>query len=239
VAERVTLQTIADAVGVSRTTISNATTRPDQLARELWKQVPETAKQRSAARIRFVAAKLANWRRLSRVGSDRLLDDPARQLFVVVTAIAARVGADLGPVDRDHTDRRQARIGTQGEDLAEQRAERALVTQDEARDRGVIGPLMPGDHAARDVFRARAHDRADRVDHEPRQGILGQPTPDVGRQQERLLPITRDDILRHAPDGLKRAGRGGTRSHAIPLQPTTAAQWQAKAGRRQARSSRW
>jgi DNA invertase Pin-like site-specific DNA recombinase len=35
VAERVTLPTIADALGVSRTTVSNAYNRPDQLAAEL------------------------------------------------------------------------------------------------------------------------------------------------------------------------------------------------------------
>jgi DNA-binding LacI/PurR family transcriptional regulator len=45
VAERVTLQTIADALGVSRTTVSNAYNRPDQLAPELRRKVFETAKQ--------------------------------------------------------------------------------------------------------------------------------------------------------------------------------------------------
>jgi DNA-binding LacI/PurR family transcriptional regulator len=44
VAERVTLQTIADALGVSRTTVSNAYNRPDQLAPELRRKVFETAK---------------------------------------------------------------------------------------------------------------------------------------------------------------------------------------------------
>jgi DNA-binding LacI/PurR family transcriptional regulator len=43
VAERVTLQTIADALGVSRTTVSNAYNRPDQLAPELRRKVLETA----------------------------------------------------------------------------------------------------------------------------------------------------------------------------------------------------
>jgi len=41
----VTLQTIADALGVSRTTISNAYNRPDQLAPELREKVLETAKR--------------------------------------------------------------------------------------------------------------------------------------------------------------------------------------------------
>jgi DNA-binding LacI/PurR family transcriptional regulator len=40
----VTLQTIADALGVSRTTVSNAYNRPDQLAPELRARVLETAK---------------------------------------------------------------------------------------------------------------------------------------------------------------------------------------------------
>ena len=39
-----TLQTIADALGVSRTTVSNAYNRPDQLAPELRAKVLETAR---------------------------------------------------------------------------------------------------------------------------------------------------------------------------------------------------
>ena len=42
-AARVTLQTIADRLGVSRTTISNAYNRPDQLAPQLRRRVLETA----------------------------------------------------------------------------------------------------------------------------------------------------------------------------------------------------
>ena len=40
-----TLQTIADALGVSRTTVSNAYNRPDQLAPELRRKVLEIAKE--------------------------------------------------------------------------------------------------------------------------------------------------------------------------------------------------
>ena len=40
-----TLQTIADALGVSRTTVSNAYNRPDQLAPELRRKVLETAER--------------------------------------------------------------------------------------------------------------------------------------------------------------------------------------------------
>jgi DNA-binding LacI/PurR family transcriptional regulator len=43
--ERVTLQTIADRVGVSRTTVSNAYSRPDQLNPELRRKILETAKE--------------------------------------------------------------------------------------------------------------------------------------------------------------------------------------------------
>ena len=44
-ARRITLQTIADELGVSRTTVSNAYNRPDQLAPALREQVLETARQ--------------------------------------------------------------------------------------------------------------------------------------------------------------------------------------------------
>src|SRR4051812_3961425 len=40
---KVTLQTIADAVGVSRSTVSNAYSRPDQLTADLRKKIMETA----------------------------------------------------------------------------------------------------------------------------------------------------------------------------------------------------
>jgi DNA-binding LacI/PurR family transcriptional regulator len=45
VAGRVTLQTIADALGVSRTTVSNAYNRPDQLAPELRERILDTARR--------------------------------------------------------------------------------------------------------------------------------------------------------------------------------------------------
>jgi DNA-binding LacI/PurR family transcriptional regulator len=43
--ERVTLQTIADRVGVSRTTVSNAFSRPDQLKDELRRRIMEVAEE--------------------------------------------------------------------------------------------------------------------------------------------------------------------------------------------------
>jgi DNA-binding LacI/PurR family transcriptional regulator len=45
VGSRVTLKTIAEAVGVSRTTVSNAYNRPDQLAPELRDRILETARE--------------------------------------------------------------------------------------------------------------------------------------------------------------------------------------------------
>ena len=38
---------------------------------------------------------------------------------------------------------------------------------------------------------------ADGIDHEPRQVVLREPVPDVGRHQKRLLAITRDKALAH------------------------------------------
>ena len=49
----------------------------------------------------------------------------------------------------------------------------SLVAHDEARDRGVIGPLLRGDHAARDVLHARALDRP-RGPHRTRPAIQQQ-----------------------------------------------------------------
>jgi DNA-binding LacI/PurR family transcriptional regulator len=63
VAERVTLQTIADALGVSRTTVSNAYNRPDQLAPELRQKVLETAKQLGYAGPDPAARRLRSGRR--------------------------------------------------------------------------------------------------------------------------------------------------------------------------------
>jgi DNA-binding LacI/PurR family transcriptional regulator len=63
VAERVTLQTIADALGVSRTTVSNAYNRPDQLAPELRRKVLETAARLGYAGPDPAARRLRSGRR--------------------------------------------------------------------------------------------------------------------------------------------------------------------------------
>jgi DNA-binding LacI/PurR family transcriptional regulator len=59
----VTLQTIADALGVSRTTVSNAYNRPDQLAPELRRKVLETAKELGYAGPDPAARRLRSGRR--------------------------------------------------------------------------------------------------------------------------------------------------------------------------------
>jgi DNA-binding LacI/PurR family transcriptional regulator len=59
----VTLQTIANALGVSRTTVSNAYNRPDQLAPELRRKVLETAKELGYAGPDPAARRLRSGRR--------------------------------------------------------------------------------------------------------------------------------------------------------------------------------
>jgi hypothetical protein len=49
----------------------------------------------------------------------------------------------------------------------------------------------------------------DRLDHEPREAIGGQPIAQVGRQQQRLVAIAGEEVLSHARDGPKRAGQQG------------------------------
>ena len=62
-----TLQTIADALGVSRTTVSNAYNRPDQLAPELARAVLEQARELGYAGPDPAARRLRSGRR--RAGS--------------------------------------------------------------------------------------------------------------------------------------------------------------------------
>jgi hypothetical protein len=113
------------------------------------------------------------------------------------------------------------------------------VANAKARDGRVVGRLVGGDDAERDVLLAAAFDaargaladrvgveqqrdhhrrimrrpampvgaigrierpeihRLDNVEHEPREVILGQPLAQARRQQQLLLAITRDEVLRH------------------------------------------
>ena len=145
----------------------------------------------------------------------------------------------LRAVHSDDPDADHPRVRAQPQHLPEQRAQRPLVTDPEARDRRVIGRLVSGDHPERDVLaatpldpprraladRVRVHDQrhhhrrimrrppmtvgairgkergqiqlADRLDHKPRKVILSQPLAQARRQQQLLLAITRQEVLRH------------------------------------------
>ena len=68
----------------------------------------------------------------------------------------------------------------------------------------VITANQVPDHATIARFRVRLGGKergqielADRVDHEPREVILGQPLAQARRQQQLLLAITRQEVLRH------------------------------------------
>src|SRR5918999_1954700 len=72
----------------------------------------------------------------------------------------------------------------------------ASVDQHRDHHRRVIGrPAAPID-TVRGIKPVEVH-LADGVDHKPRQVPLGQPLTDIGRHQERLLAITRDEALAH------------------------------------------
>jgi DNA-binding LacI/PurR family transcriptional regulator len=91
---RVTLQTIADRVGVSRTTVSNAWSRPDQLSEDLRQRILDTAEQLGYPGPHALASSL----RSGRVGAIGLVvteqlgyafDDPYAVRFLrgVVSAV--------------------------------------------------------------------------------------------------------------------------------------------------------
>ena len=68
----------------------------------------------------------------------------------------------------------------------------------------VITANQVPDHATIARFRVRLGGKergqielADRVDHEPREVVLGQPLAQARRQQQLLLAITREEVLRH------------------------------------------
>jgi DNA-binding LacI/PurR family transcriptional regulator len=87
VTERVTLQTIADALGVSRTTVSNAYNRPTQLNPELRAKVLEKARELGYAGPDPAARRLRSGRRdaIGMLFCDTLsqaFTDPAAMLFL-------------------------------------------------------------------------------------------------------------------------------------------------------------
>jgi DNA-binding LacI/PurR family transcriptional regulator len=84
---RVTLQTIAEAVGVSRTTVSNAYNRPDQLAPALREQILETARRLGYSGPDPAARRLRSGRRdaiglLLTEGLPHAFTDPAAGLLL-------------------------------------------------------------------------------------------------------------------------------------------------------------
>jgi hypothetical protein len=96
------------------------------------------------------------------------------------------------------------------------------VEQQRDHHRRLIGRPTAAVLAIGAVERGQIH-RGNRVEHEPRQVALWQPLPHIGRHQERLLTITRDEPLRHARDRLKRLGRHPTYATASPGSATVAA----------------
>jgi hypothetical protein len=86
---------------------------------------------------------------------------------------------------------------------------RVGVQQQPHHHRRVISrPRPPVDPVGR-VERVQVH-LADGVNDKPRQVILRQPLPHIGRHQKPLLAVTRDKALSHAPDRLKPPGRHPT-----------------------------
>lgn len=105
---RVTLQTIADRLGVSRTTVSNAYNRPDQLASELRERILATATELSYSGPDPAARRLRSGERdtIALLFEDLsyAVTDPAAILFLqgVVDATAkAGLGLLLLPVRRE------------------------------------------------------------------------------------------------------------------------------------------
>jgi DNA-binding LacI/PurR family transcriptional regulator len=87
VGNRVTLKTIAETVGVSRTTVSNAYNRPDQLAPELREQILGTARRLGYAGPDPAARRLRSGRRdtvglLLPLGLSYTFTDPASVLLL-------------------------------------------------------------------------------------------------------------------------------------------------------------
>ena len=131
----------------------------------------------------------------------------------------------LRPVDRDHPDAHQPGIRAQPQHLPEQLAQRALVTNPEARDRGVIGRLVGRDHPKRDVLatapldpprraladRVRVHDQRHHHRRIVRRAAL--PVGAIGgkeRGQIELRRPRRSQTTRSDPRAATRAGSAAT-----------------------------
>jgi hypothetical protein len=115
-------------------------------------QPPLTPFPRDQRRRQLVAAGVTELLVLARVDLGRLLENLARDLLVVARRALRRVGRHLGPIDREHSNPQQPCVSAQSQHLAEQFVQRALVTNPEARDGGVIGRLVGRDDTERNVL---------------------------------------------------------------------------------------
>ena len=110
----------------------------------------------------LIATILAEQPVLPAVGLLGLLEDVCDQLLVGAIRATRRVGADLGPIDRDHPDLHQARLAAQRQHRSEQLAERPLMPTAELRDRRMIRDRHRGDQLVGDVLAALPLDPARR-----------------------------------------------------------------------------
>jgi DNA-binding LacI/PurR family transcriptional regulator len=118
VAGRVTLKTIADALGVSRTTVSNAYNRPDQLAPELRERILDTARRLGYAGPDAAARRLRTGRAeavglLFTEDLSYAFTDPAAVLLlqgIAQATEAARMPVLIIPSLRGHDDDGQSAV---------------------------------------------------------------------------------------------------------------------------------
>ena len=68
------------------------------------------------------------------------------------------IGLDPGAVKGERSDRDQAGLSAEDEDLGEELGQGVLVADAEAGDRGVVGALVGGNHAEGDVLVQLAFD---------------------------------------------------------------------------------
>jgi hypothetical protein len=136
-----------------------------------------------------------------------LFDDLRGDLLVAADRVVGSGGRELAAVNRNDPDRDEPGIGAQPEDLAEQRSQRRLVTDAEARHRGVIGHLVGRDHPERDILAAATLD--------PPRGAL----PDCVRRRRAAPPSSaghapRRPSLRGDRPNRRRRGRARRRRRA-------------------------
>jgi hypothetical protein len=107
-------------------------------------------------RWQLIATRVPEALVLSGVDGFRLSEDLACDLLVVERLILVRARGQLRPVNGDHPDLHEPRLGADREHVAEDAGERVLVTLNEPRDRRVIRSLVHSDHAEGDVLQTLA-----------------------------------------------------------------------------------